>query len=189
MKEELRRVIELLEEAKVLNFIQDFALTGALALSAFSKPRATKDIDIIIVMNREKVTPFYKWLKFSKNYKLVKHYKGRQIDYIKDLIELPIKNTWADFIVAPGEFEKKAVSEGISVTLFRNMKIKIVRPEFLLILKLISGSEQDYIDCAQLWKTNIDKNMVRRLAEQTYTKNDLKKIINISKKLTRMKKR
>ncbi len=35
MKEELRKIIELLEEAKELNYIRDFALIGGLALSVF----------------------------------------------------------------------------------------------------------------------------------------------------------
>lgn len=177
MKEELIRVAGLLREAKDRSYIQDYALIGGLALSAFAIPRATKDIDILVVMKEEEVTPFYKWLKYIKGYPLTKHYRGKKVDYIKHLIEVPIGSTWADILVAPGRFEERAVKESVSIRVFNRIKIKVVPPEYLLILKLISGSDQDYIDCAQLWKVKIDKKKVRELAKETYTEKALARVI------------
>ncbi len=149
----------------------------------FSSPRATKDIDIIVIINRDEIISFYGGLKFIKGYNLPKHHRGKKLDYIKDLIEVPLGNTWADIIVAPGEFEEKAVNESLVITIFNDLRIKIVRPEFLLILKLISASEQDYIDCAQLWNAKINRRVVRKLAEEAHITTALRRVINLAKNI------
>ncbi|HLE08412.1 MAG TPA: TlpA disulfide reductase family protein [Thermodesulfobacteriota bacterium] len=44
MEREFREIVKVLKESKRRRYIQDFALTGALALSALTQPRATSDI-------------------------------------------------------------------------------------------------------------------------------------------------
>ncbi|MBI3753840.1 MAG: hypothetical protein HY266_07370 [Deltaproteobacteria bacterium] len=89
MEREFRDIVKVLREAKRRKFIRDFALTGALALSALSQPRATRDIDILISLKKEKIKRFVEWLKYSKEYRLAKHHAGRPKDRIKNLIEAP----------------------------------------------------------------------------------------------------
>ena len=183
MEREFKDIIKVLKEAKRLKFIHDFVLTGALALSALSQPRATGDIDILISMEKEKIKLFVDWLKYSKEYRLTKHHVGRRKDRIKDLIEVPIGSTWADLIVASSEVEREAVAAGISVNAFTGLKLKVVRPEHLIILKLLAGSEQDYIDSAHLWNEQIDKKMVRKMAKGLYIEAKIKKMTALAKRL------
>lgn len=44
MEKEFKELVSALKETKRRNFIRDFALTGALALSALTQPRATRGI-------------------------------------------------------------------------------------------------------------------------------------------------
>lgn len=119
MEKEFKEVVRTLNEAKRLKLIDDFALTGALALSALSQPRATRDIDFLVTIDKENIGRFVEWLKLVKQYNLTKHHTGRRKDHIKDLIELPLGNTWADLIVTPGDIEKEAIATALSVKAFK----------------------------------------------------------------------
>ncbi len=52
MEREFKEIVGVLKEAKRRKYIQDFALTGAIALSALTQPRATRDIDFIISIEK-----------------------------------------------------------------------------------------------------------------------------------------
>lgn len=182
MEKEFKEVVRILNEAKKLKLINDFALTGALALSALSQPRATRDIDFLVTIDKENIGRFVEWLKLVKRYNLTKHHTGRRKDHIKDLIEMPLGNTWADLIVTPGDIEKEAIATALSVKAFR-VRLKVIKPEFLIIVKLIAASEQDFIDAAQLWNGPVDKGLVRRMAKRLFLEPKLRKIVVVAKKL------
>jgi len=183
MEREFKDIVKVLREAKRRKFIRDFALTGALALSALSQPRATRDIDILISLEKEKIKSFVEWLKYSKEYKLAKHHAGRPKDRIKNLIEVPAGNTWVDIIVASSEVEEEAISTSLSVSAFTGVKLKVVRPEYLIILKLLAGSDQDYLDSAQLWNESIDKRLVRKMVKELFLQGKLQKMTVIARRL------
>lgn len=183
MEREFRDIVKVLREAKRREFIRDFALTGALALSALSEPRATRDIDILISLEKEKIKRLVEWLKYSKEYRLVKHHTGRPKDRIKDLIEVPAGSTWIDLIVASSAVEEEAISNSLSISVFTVDKLKIVRPEYLIILKLLAGSEQDYLDSAHLWNESIDKRLVRKMAKELFLQGKLQKMTVIARRL------
>lgn len=183
MEREFKEIVGVLKEAKRRKYIQDFALTGALALSALTQPRATKDIDFIISVKNEKILFFVEWLKSSKEYRLTRHHIGRRKDWIKDLIEVPLGSTRADMIVAAHEIEREAVSTGVTASTYRTLKIKVVRPEYLIILKLLAGSDQDIIDAAHLWNEKIDRKLVRKLSGELYLDTKLKKLEVIAKRI------
>lgn len=183
MEREFKDIVKALREAKRRNFIRDFALTGALAMSALSHPRATRDIDILISLEKGKIKRFAEWLKYSKEYGLAKHHTGRLKDRIKDLIEVPAGNTWVDIIVASSDVEEEAISTGLSVNAFTGVKLKVVRPEYLIILKLLAGSDQDYLDSAHLWNESIDKSLVRKMAKKLFLQGKLRKMTVIARRL------
>ena len=182
METEFKEIISILKEAKRLKHIDDFALTGALALSALSQPRATRDVDFLITVDKEKIRDLVDWIKSVKGHRLTKHYIGGKKDLIKDLVEVPIGSTWADLIIAVSDIEKEAVSTGLQAGVFR-LRLKIVRPEFLIILKLRAGSDQDFLDCAALWKEEIDREMVKKMAKELFLEGKLKKIAGIARRV------
>lgn len=181
MEREFKEIIKILKEAKRLKYIDDFALTGALALSALSQPRATRDVDFLITAEKEKIKGLVDWIKSVKGIRLTKHHTGRKKDLIKDLVEVPIGSTWADLIVAVSDIEREAVSTGLQVGVFR-LRLKVVRPEFLIILKLRAGSDQDFLDCAALWNEEIDRELVKKLAKELFMEGKLKKMAAIARR-------
>lgn len=185
MQREFKEIVKVLREAKRRKFILDFALTGALALSAFSRPRATKDMDFIVTMEKGRIPFFMDWLMYAKEYKHTKRHIGRPKDSIKDLIEVRIGGTWAVLIVAAHEFEKDAVAAAVPVSAYGKVRLKVVRPEHLVILKLRAGSDQDYVDCAHIWNEKIDKGFVRKTVKALFMESRLKKVISIAKRAQR----
>lgn len=182
MEREFQEITEVLKEAERSGFINGFALTGALALSALTEPRATSDIDFIISVEKDKIPFLVDWLRFSKGYNLTRHHVGRPKDHIKNLIEVPMGSTTSDLLVISHEVEREALVSGITISAF-NMRLKCVRAEYLIVLKLIAGSDQDLIDCAHLWNEPIDKKLVRKLAKGLYLEKKLEKMMRIARRL------
>lgn len=183
MDKEFRKIVGVLKEAERSGFINGFALTGALALSALTEPRATNDINFIISVEKTKVPFLVDWLISSKGYNLTKHHVGRPKDRIKDLIEIPMGSTSSDLLVISHDVEREALASGISISAF-NVRLKVVRHEYLIVLKLIAGSDQDFIDSAHLWNEDIDKKLVRKLAKSLYLGKKLEKMLRIARKIS-----
>jgi len=182
MEKEFREIVKALKEAKRLDYVNDFALTGALALL---QPRATRDMDFLISIEREKIDRFVDWLRFNKHYRLAKRHAGRPKDLIKNLIEVPTGTTWADLIVAHSEVENRAIATASMASPLKGVRLKVVRPEYLIILKLRAGSDQDYIDSAHLWNEPIDKKLVRKTAKELYMEGRIKKMLSIVSRLSK----
>lgn len=178
MEREFREITGVLKEAERSGFINGFALTGALALSALTEPRATNDIDFILSVEKEKIPFFVDWLISSKGYNLTKHHIVRP----KDHIEVPMGNTSSDLLIISHDIEREALASGITITAFK-VRLKVVRHEYLIILKLIAGSDQDLIDCAHLWNEPIDKRIVRKLAKSLYLEKNLEKMVRLARKI------
>ncbi len=181
MEREFREIAKVLKEARRLKYIHDFALTGALALM---QPRATRDMDFLISVEKEKIDSLVDWLRFNRRYNLAKRHAGRPKDLIKDLIEVPAGPTWADLIVAHSEVEKRAIATASPVSPLKGVRLKVVLPEYLIILKLRAGSDQDYIDSAHLWNEAIDKRLVRKMAKELFMDGKIKKMLSIAKRIS-----
>ena len=183
MEKEFREIVKVISEAKKKGYVLDFALIGALALSAFTEPRATNDMDFIAVIEKDKIDVFVDWLKRNKGYGLTKLHKGRSRDKIKNLIEIPCGSTTADIIAASHDLERDAISAAIRISVFGKGKLKVASPEYLIILKLFAGGEQDIIDCASLWNEPVDKKFVRAAARKYYLEGRLKRAVAFAKKM------
>lgn len=143
--EKIFKVINRMYQEGVLN---DYAIGGAVATIYYTEPFATKDIDIFFIPpEKEKIillTPFYDFL-LKKGYKTYKEY-------------IMIKDTPVQFIPASTELEKEAVKNAISVK-YRNVNIKILRPEYLIaiFLKVYRPKDRDklikLLDQAKIDKT------------------------------------
>ncbi|MBI5561253.1 MAG: hypothetical protein HY894_00130 [Deltaproteobacteria bacterium] len=182
MEKEFKAFVGVLKEAKRRKFIRDFALTGALALSVHTQPRATADMDFLAAVEAEKIPFFVDWLRDSKGYNLARHHVGRPKDNIKNLIEVPAGGASADIIIAGNAVEEEALAEGVDVKAFKTA-IKVVSAEYLMVLKLRAGSDQDYIDAAHLWNEDIDRRLVRRLTKGLYMERRLKRAVALARRL------
>ena len=114
--------------------LTDYAIGGAVATIYYTEPFATRDIDIFFVAAAKgkliSLTPFYDFL-------VKKGYKTRE-EYIM------IGDTPIQFIPAASELEKEAVENAISVK-YRNRRVRILRPEYLvaIFLKVYRPKDRD----------------------------------------------
>jgi predicted nucleotidyltransferase len=124
-----------------------YALAGGLAFSALVEPRATLDIDLILLIdehNFHNVSAHFmeifpeliihpKPMKFSK----VKIWRVIDTNGGNDLI--------IDFILAETDFLKNVIDRVIEID-FYNFKIKTITVEDLILLKFLAGRKQDVAD-------------------------------------------
>lgn len=105
--------------------LKDYAIGGAIATIYYTEPFATKDIDIFFIPpEKEKLillTPFYDFL-LKKGYKTYKEY-------------IIIEDTPIQFIPVTDKLEEEAVENAILVN-YKNIDIKILRPEYLIAIFL-----------------------------------------------------
>lgn len=116
------RVISRLHKEGVL---EEYAIGGAIATIYYTEPFATYDVDIFFIPPEEQglivLTPFYDALT-QQGYKSYKEY-------------IMIGETPIQFIPAATELEKEAVRHAVPVK-YKNIKINILRPEYLIAIFL-----------------------------------------------------
>ena len=146
----------------VSRFIQEhirYLMTGSLAVSAFGYPRATHDIDFVVVLETRSLSKLRQVLRslgpdFLQNpdtlgedpdvYTIQHHGTGIKID-------LWLKNT--------GDFSREWKRR--HVTKIGKLEITLVSPEDLILTKLLwckeVPSERHMRDCVGMWKVQKGK--------------------------------
>jgi predicted nucleotidyltransferase len=148
MASELFLITTLREVARALNERRmDYALAGGLAYSALVEPRATTDVDVLILL--EATSPDQVALLFSGVFdSVVPHrapmpFKGVSIWRvigIKDEREAIV-----DLLLAQSEFHRQALTRKRIVE-FQGLALPIVTLEDLILLKSMAGRLQDLAD-------------------------------------------
>lgn len=152
----MEKIFKVINEMYQKGILKDYAIGGAVATIYYTEPFATKDIDIFFIPpEKEKVillTPFYDFL-LKKGYKTYKEY-------------IMIGNTPIQFIPATTELEKDGVENAILVK-YRNIDVKILRPEYLIaiFLKVYRPKDRDKL-IKLLDQTNIDKTFLSDILER-----------------------
>lgn len=152
----MEKIFKVINEMYQKGILKDYAIGGAVATIYYTEPFATKDIDIFFIPpEKEKLillTPFYDFL-LKRGYKTYKEY-------------IMIGNTPIQFIPATTELEKDAVENAILVK-YRNIDVKILRPEYLIaiFLKVYRPKDRDKL-IKLLDQTNIDKTFLSDILER-----------------------
>ena len=103
------------------------------------------------------MTPFYEWLLKEKKYKVHKEY-------------ILIGTTPIQFVPTATELEKEAVKNAIEVV-YKNIRLKILRPEYLIAIFLKVYRLKDKVKIKKLLdETEINKDLLLEIL----TKYDLK---------------
>ncbi len=125
----------------------DYVIIGGIAVSIYGRPRFTADIDVNIVLEKERVDIFlkegkkYGFYPIRKNIKMVvkktgvipmRYLKGKTIGL-------------CDFIIAENTIERLALKRAKTKKI-DSVKAKLVTPEDLIIHKLTSPRAQDLED-------------------------------------------
>lgn len=164
LRETLKQVVSLLGR-----FGYKFTLVGGLAYSALVEPRATVDIDVLILIDENEIKllserfleifdtiiPHKKPMRFRQTYiwRMVGIKEGREVVL--------------DFILANTPFHKESLKRRFEVD-FEGLSIPIVTLEDLFILKSLADRPQDKVDIERIKRLCEDK------LDWTYIKKYLK---------------
>ncbi len=188
LKETLYKINNSLNELKDKGVIKSYTLIGAFAVSVRARPRATKDIDFLVLADE----PNY----FYKELTSLVTVMGYQTEFRKSELNDPIpflirvydkeKNPIADFIIACREWEKEVINSSDLVSLPPQIDIPVPLEEDLVVLKIVGGNAQDIIDAQEVLKVTsntqkgINFNRLFTLAKKAKVLKEVKQILDIT---------
>ncbi|MBN1996066.1 nucleotidyltransferase [candidate division KSB1 bacterium] len=127
----------------------NYCLVGGLAVSALARPRATEDVDLLVMLAEKDIDRLKELLQ--KNYLYVKinpMTRFKQATLLRTIVEDGEKKTdltIIDFILADRPIYQTAIKNSITLNLDRQ-EVKIASPGDLIRLKELAGRPQDLVD-------------------------------------------
>lgn len=176
MKTEFDILNEVCQKLEILNI--DYMLTGSLAMSHYSTPRMTRDIDIVLEINLSDTDKFISL--FKDEYYLSEESITESIkhEFIFNIIHLA-SSIKIDFIIRKNEIYRKIEFNRRKKIQLSDFELYIVSKEDLIISKLIwfkdSESELQKRDISNLISTTYDKNYLYEWIDRL----NLKDIFNL----------
>ena len=141
--QKLDTVIELLTDLRAAGCISGFTLIGGLAVSTWSTPRATRDIDLLVLVDTDKLQQIVTAFCDAGL-----HAELRRGDY-NDPVPYLIRADAVDILVATRAYEAEAIQQSINVAV-AGKTVPVASPEFLIVLKLKAGGPQNLLDVQEL---------------------------------------
>ncbi|MEW6215116.1 MAG: nucleotidyl transferase AbiEii/AbiGii toxin family protein [Nitrospirota bacterium] len=145
----------------------EYMLVGGLAVGIWGEPRATVDIDFLVAIGLDDFDTLKHKLIESSRFVFI-HDKPMVFGKITFLRATLKSNTdiSVDFLFADDEFKSETFKRKETVQI-DDISINITTPEDLIILKLLSGREQDRLDAAKILriqKAHIDDEYMKKWA-------------------------
>ncbi|MFZ4855830.1 MAG: nucleotidyl transferase AbiEii/AbiGii toxin family protein [Desulfuromonadaceae bacterium] len=158
--QKLNQSLDLLTALRDEGHIAGFALIGGLAVSAWSRARATMDVDMLVIVQSSKLD--YLVEKLCEAGMNAEFRRGG----VDDPIPLLIRADSLDIIVATKKFEAETIEQSV-VTQIAGRDIPVASPEYLIILKLKAGGPRDLLDVRELLASNlVDQALLAELASR-----------------------
>lgn len=127
-----------------------FCLIGGIAAGYWGEPRFTRDIDFTIFSQKKSFDEIVSLLeKNNFIYKLIENSQCQISKWNKI-------NFWADLILAETDYQDLVIDRAMKINLFE-VETKICSAEDLMILKMIAGRRQDYLDIENILKKNLNQ--------------------------------
>jgi len=128
----------------------EYMLVGGLAVGIWGEPRATVDIDFLVSTKTKDFDYLKQKVKESKKFIFIHDdpMTFGKISFLRVTLKRN-KDISVDFLFADDEFKNKALKRKKSVQV-KDFKVNISTPEDLIILKLLSGREQDRLDAEKI---------------------------------------
>ena len=132
----------------------DYCLIGGLAVAILAKPRATEDIDLLILIEEQQIPSLVGLLK--KRFKIIQqknvmHFKNATI--CRTILASPSDEKGGivvvDFLLADHDTYRETLRNPLFLTVDGG-KIPVARPEGLIKMKELSNRPQDLLDIAAL---------------------------------------
>ena len=153
--ETLKKVCLLFSEAHI-----KFCLIGGLAVGILAKPRATEDIDLLVLIDENKKETIAKLVK--DNFEVIQDHNLMRFKQttiwrivIKDAFTNDSGLVIIDLVFADNEVYEKAVKDVITIQIDR-VDIPVVKPENLIRIKRLSNRPRDLLDI-QAIEESIDR--------------------------------
>jgi Nucleotidyl transferase AbiEii toxin, Type IV TA system len=146
-------------------------LVGGLAVGVWVEPRATRDIDLAIVLVPSLAADFFEALRERGAVFALSEAERAAKEGGPVRVHVPFSqgvSTRVDLLIAGTDFERGAVARRRRATLFSH-PIWVASPDDLLLYKLIAGRPQDLADIDRLLRAHItpeDESYVLRCAEE-----------------------
>ena len=157
---------------------------GGIAASAWGNPRATYDIDGVILIDLEELSKFLNQL----SHKGFSYNKKEPVKIISDMAFVTLtygmgkQKPFVDLFLAQSEYTKGALRRRRQLTLNKT-RIPVISPEDLIIYKLLSGRTKDLEDIRSILlmqKGKLDKAYMKKWAKQlgisTFLKDELNSV-------------
>ena len=142
----LRELCNFLENASI-----EYMLVGGLAVGIWGEPRATVDIDFMVSFNMNDFAALRQKINDSNAFIFIQD-KPMTFEKIS-LLRATLKSNldiFVDFLFADNDFQKEALMRRQTVEV-ADFTVNIPTPEDLVLLKLISGREQDILDAKKIF--------------------------------------
>lgn len=161
-----------------------YMITGGSAVGFWGHIRTTIDIDILIQIYSEQISPF---LKSIENEAYVAIEEARVAILNKSIFNIILNSTSFKVDIIPldtkNDYEREKFERRIKVK-FQNNEIYIIAPEDLIISKLIwsksaGGSERQLKDCESIYRLNsenLNLNYINKWVEALNIKDEFSKL-------------
>jgi len=139
---QLKALVDLFRKTKT-----PYVIIGGLAVSLYGEPRATFDIDVNILLERDKLDSF---LIISKKYGFYP-IPSKIKSFIKSTSVIPMEfrrkgiNSNCDIIIAENPIELASIKRGKIKNIW-SLKVRFITPEDLIIHKITSCRQKDRED-------------------------------------------
>ncbi len=136
----------------------EHCLIGGLALAMVARPRTTEDIDILVLLNEEQIGKLsaiiHEGFQVIHAHKEVMTFGKSKIWRV--LLSDPFSGEGSvllDILFAEHVIHQNAVRNALTVTV-DSIPISVVKPEDLILLKMLSGRDQDLLDIELIREEN-----------------------------------
>ena len=170
------KTISFFDDLKKEGLLEDYALIGGLALSAWVRPRTTKDVDLAVAVSKKNYLGGHNF--YYRNQTSQKGgSSGTRRSNIKEKLSFISGQIEVDLISTRGfELASAAVKNAVVAEVF-GRKVKVVTPEYIILLKPLPLSSQDAVDIKTLLK-KADKVKLISIARQHYLLPKLESVIS-----------
>lgn len=151
----------------------EYMLVGGLAVGIWGEPRATVDIDFLVSFTVKDCATLREKINNSNAFVFIQD-KPMAFEKIS-LLRATLKSNldiFVDFLFADNDFQKEALSRRQTVKV-ADFTVNIPTPEDLILLKLISGREQDRLDAKKVFamqKKHLDMEYIKKWSEKLHVK-------------------
>ncbi len=178
------KTISFFDILKSEHIIEDYALIGGLALSAWVRPRTTRDVDLVVIISKKINWSDLISIVETRFHKKISVHKATQRTIIKEKFSFMSGHFQADII---GTKDFNLASEAIKHAVVAEVlgkHIKVATPEYLILLKLLPLSNQDVLDIKMLAK-KADMGKLEHLAQKYFLLPKLDSVLRVKRRKTK----